>query len=391
MKRKLNEPWLTFLELAALMAFSAAAAVLFYSQFRLDPEPAVVELPPPASDLVTVYAEQDLTRLAQGWNPESVEQMASWRESLERFAICSKDTGEPVFQDNVRANVRLWKLTALQVGQPPPNGPQLTGDCTSWSSAHAIEGTQSGQMAAGELGEWKRIFPTFNYAAGRVWIWRKEILGPLPGEGCSVSAVLRSAHEYGVITWDQAEAAGYKYSGKLADDWGRNGPPEALKAIAAAHRVKSVSQMKSAADVRDAICNGYGVACGSDMTPGNFRPLDGRIVADNHAPRMGMRQRWHHALCIDGYDGTAASGPKYHIQNSWYPESHPAPIDDSPVCGFWVDESTIEYMVKQDDCFAVAGFDGFVERRNEVDLFQAADIERVGRSVSLTRKTLVSP
>ena len=296
--------------------------------------------------------------------------------------------------DNSRANVRLWKLTSLLVMPLPPNGPQLTGDCTSWSCAHAIEATQSGQFVAAG-GEWRRIFPAWSYAVGRQWVWRKEIVGRMPSQGCSVGAVLRGAVEFGVLSWDEAEAAGFQYSGSLADQWGNGGPPERLKPMAAKHKLGVVAQLKSAADLRDAVCNGYGTAFGSDFTGGNFHTRDGRIVADNIAPRTSVNQRWHHALCCDGYDGTAAGGPLYHIQNSWYPESHPAPIDDSPACGFWVDEASIEYIVAQGDAWAASDFQGFVERRDQIDLFQTGHQPQEANALRLMTnqpsKTRMSP
>jgi len=351
--------------------------------------------PPIVADAAGIRADADsvgqIDPIGSGWSPQAVSDLAPWAEQQGQFELVARDGGPPVWQDNVRANVRLWKLTELLVGQPPPNGPQLTGDCTSWSSAHAIEKTQSSQLAA-VGGEWKRIFPAWSYGVGRVWIWRKEISGPMPSQGCSVGAVLRGAVEFGVLSWEDAEAAGHKYSGQLADRWGNSGPPAELKAIAAKHKLGAIAQLKSAAELRDAVCNGYGTAFGSDFTGGNFRTRDGRIVADNIASRLSVRQRWQHALCCDGYDGTAPGGPYYHIQNSWYPESHPAPVDDSPVCGFWVDEASIEYIVRQGDAWATGDFDGFVERRNEIDLFStSASAGTASRDARFLSKTRMSP
>jgi hypothetical protein len=320
--------------------------------------------PDPAPEVLPAPVEPDHS----GWSPQAVADLSPWADELGRFCICARDGGQPVWQDNSRANVRLWKLTALLVGQPPPNGPQLTGDCTSWSSAHAIEATQSGQIAA-VGGAWQRIFPAWSYGVGRQWVWRKDIVGRMPSQGCSVGAVLRGAVEFGVVSWDEAEAAGYKYSGQLADQWGNSGPPEKLKPLAAQHKLGAIAQLKSAADLCNAVCNGYGTAFGSDFTGGNFRTKDGRIVADNIAPRLAMKERWHHALCCDGFDGSTGTA-YYHIQNSWYPESHPKPIDDSPPCGFWVEESSIAYIVAQGDAWATSDFTGFVERRDDIDLFR---------------------
>lgn len=319
---------------------------------------------------VIIEIEQLAAPGPMGWSPAAAADMEPWAKEQDLFRIVAQGTGETVAQDNSKANVRLWKLTALNVAQPPPNGPQLTGDCTSWSGCHAMEDTQGAQLGLLGGGPWKRLFPPFQYGVGRQ-IWKKSIVGPIPDEGCSVGAIARSAIEVGTLSWEEAKEAGYEYSGQLADEWGRRGPPQKLLAIAAQHKLGSAAQMKSAFDVRDAICNGYGVAVGSDFTAGNYHKADGRIVADNIAPRIGENQRWKHALAIDGYDGTG-SQPYYHIQNSWYPTSHPAPIDDSPVCGFWVTESTVTYMVhSMNDAWSFSDFAGFVERPQPVDLFSA--------------------
>ncbi len=367
----------------------------------------VPDVPPPSAPIVYPAPEVDVDGSDgengshvehQGWAPDAVEALKPWTDQQAAFQLVSR-AGEPVWQDNSRADVRLWALLGLVASPSPPNGPQLTGDCTAWSSCHAAEKSQAGTVFV-RGGQWKRLFPAFSYGVGRVNIWAKEIIGGLPSEGCSVSAIGRGMVEYGMLAWDDAKdphGRPYEYSGQLADSWGRFGPPKHLYEIAAQHKLKAIAPMKSAADVRNALGNGYAVACGSDFTAGNFRTVDGRIFADNIALTMDYRQRWHHALCIDGYDGTAPGGPKYHIQNSWYPTSHPAPIDGSPACGFWVSESTIEYMVKQNDAFSFPDVDGFEAKRDELELnlfpvsksSAATSPGRLDRVVP--RKTTVSP
>ena len=292
-----------------------------------------------------------------GWSPEAVEATRTWAAAQPLFQIVDA-AGEPVSQDNAKLNVRLWLLEDLANGQRLPQIAQETGDCTSWGAANAIHATQASQIAAGTPASFQRIFPPWIYGAGRVWVWKKRVVGPLPSEGCSGAAVAQAAQTYGVLTWADAEAAGYKYSGKLADQWGRSGPPEKLKELAAKHKVKTVANVTTADQVRDAICNGYGVTEASRWgNPGNkYKTQDGRIVAT----RSGV---WGHQMCIDGYDGSSPSGKIYfHIQNSWFPDSHPKPIDDSPVCGFWVEPDEVEYMLAAGDCWAYSDFEGFVAR-----------------------------
>jgi hypothetical protein len=385
------------LEIASsLVLIAIALGGVWFSQRGSTPAPQ------PQKIVIEIERAEQLSPPGpMGWSPDCVQDQAEWTDQQARFQIISKGTGEPVSQDNEHANVRLWKLTQLNVAQPPPNGPQLIGDCTSWSGSHAVEGTEGAELAALGQGKWQRIFPPWLYGAGRQWVWKQNVVGPLPDEGCSVGAIARAAQQYGVLSWDDAKAAGYEYSAQLARDWGRNGPPAKLKELAAAHKIGSPSPMRSADDVRDAICNGYGVAVGSDFTTGDlnsangrdaYKIVDGRIVAENIAPRLGIKQRWHHALCIDGYDGTG-SQPYFHIQNSWYPTSHPAPIDDSPVCGFWVVRATVAYMVSQGDGFAFPDFEGFVDRKEVIDLFNLTSPAEPSRDSqgAFPAKTRMSP
>ena len=319
---------------------------------------STVNVPGP-SDVATTIADAPRVEY-QGW-VEPCAPLRAWAAEQPRFQITDA-SGEAASQNNERANVRLWLLEDLANGERLPQIAQETGDCTAWGASNAIHATQAGQIAAGNGGEFKRIFPCWLYGAGRQWVWKKVVVGPLPSEGCSGAAVAQAAKAFGVLTWADAEAAGYRYSGKLADDWGRNGPPEKLKALAAQHKVKTVANVTTVEQVRDAICNGYGVTEASRWgNPENrYETRDGRIVAK----RSGV---WGHQMAIDGYDGSSPSGRKYfHIQNSWYPDSHPKPIDDSPVCGFWVEEIDIEFMLAAGDCWAYSDFEGFPARNVEL-------------------------
>ena len=301
----------------------------------------------------------------EGWaGPRAVADLAKWSTQQPPFELLGPDR-TPVWQDNETANVRLWKLVATAGGEYPEPGYQETGDCTAWGGCHAIVSTQGGQAARGDRVTIKRLRPDFLYGAGRVWVWSKQIVGgrnALPAAGCSGAAIARAAQEYGVVPIDTPGLP--PYSGAQADQWGREGPPDWLKEVAAKHKVRTVAQLRTVDQVRDAVCNYYGVAVASDW--GNPRALydrqDGRWVAR----RTGQ---WMHQMCIDGYDGSAASGKRYfHLTNSWPKSKHPAPIDDSPAGGFWVEDREVEYMLRSNDCYAYSDFEGFPAQNKGLDL-----------------------
>lgn len=298
----------------------------------------------------------------RGWVADAVEPMQGWASAQPPFAITDAQ-GNPVEQDNAGLNVRLFELKRMaNGGSDLVNGPQLTGDCTSWATSHAIETTLAGRLVAQNDVGFNRVFPAFVYAVGRVEIWRQTIVGRMPSEGCSVAAICKGAQQRGFVSWAEAQSLGFEYSGQLADSWGRSGPPQKLYELAATHKVLTFSPMADADQVRDAVCNGYGVAFGSDFTWQKYRTIDDRIVAVNCTAATNLQERCNHAMSIDAYDGSTPNGPFFHVQNSWYPNSHPAPIDNSPPCGFWIDRPSMSYIVGKKDCFAISGAEGFASR-----------------------------
>lgn len=298
-----------------------------------------------------------------GWaGPAAVQDMAPWADAQPKFEL-TDELGQRIWQDNESANVRLWQMVAHAGGEYPNEAYQETGDCTSWGTADAIVNTQGGQAHRGDPIEIKRPFQPFTYGAGRVWIWAPQIGGArrLPGAGCTGAAVAKASQEFGVVPYGTPGLP--EYSGSLADTWGRKGPPEELKAIAAKHKVRTVSRITSIAEARGAICNYYAFTIASDWgnPKGKYQKLDGRLVGK----RTGV---WNHQMCVNGYDGSASSGRKYfHIQNSWPISQHPTPIDDSPAGGFWIEDEELEYILAAGDSWAYSDFEGFPARNTDLD------------------------
>lgn len=340
---------------------------------RTMPKPAA---PPPPSPPVPipVASDDELTHvpLAKpdeptpmdfGWaGPAAVADLADWANAQPRFELVDEQ-GRPVWQDNESANVRLWQMIAHSGGEYPDPGYQQTGDCTSWGQCHSIIVTQGGQAARGDAIEVKALFQPFSYGAGRVWIWAPQIGGvrKLPSAGCSGAALAKAAQVYGVVPKDTPGLP--EYSGALADKWGREGPPEWLKEIAARHKVKTVARIDTVEECRSAIANYFGVSCASPWgnPAGKYVRQDGRWVARH----TGV---WHHQMCVDGYDGSAPSGKRYfHITNSWPKSQHPAPIDDSPPGGFWIEETDMALILSAGDSWAFSDFEGFPARNKDLD------------------------
>jgi hypothetical protein len=292
-----------------------------------------------------------------GWaGPDAVaaDENRAFINACPPFQITGPDGGV-VAQNNERANVRLWRGLQRVSSTLPRPGPQQIGDCTSWGARYAILCTMAAEIDAGEPYEYRDVSTAWLYGVARVWILK----GAVRGDGATGSSVARAARDFGVLPADEAPP----YSGSLATEWGRRGPPERLKEIAARHRVKTVALMRSVSDVRDAVCNGYGVSIASDWGTSNsdIRPVDGRMVARHTA-------RWMHQMCICGYDGSSRTA-YFYVMNSWGESAHPRPIDDAPAGGFWITSRDVEYIVRFNDSWAFSDFDGFPARDLNFNIF----------------------
>ena len=252
-------------------------------------------------------------------------------------------------QDNTRKNVRLWTAAlAVNEGHWLPCGPQEIGDCVSWAAARAVNALACQQIFNGQNQELHLAFPPFIYGASRVTVGAKHG-SHFRGDGSVGAYAAEAVQTIGVLPSDHPDCP--PYSGAVAKDWGARGPPAWAIAAARGRMVQTVSRVKTAADVRDAICNLYPVTTASDFGTKTIRPQDGRQVAKHDAS-------WQHAMCVTAYNGSGAQ-PYFYLMNSWGSKAHPEPLQGEPPGGFWIDSKTMDYIAQQGDCWAYSAFDGF--------------------------------
>lgn len=280
-----------------------------------------------------------------GWaGPEAVAQAAPLLAEMPRFDI------EGAVRDNARANVRLWHF-ARQVnhGEHLPTFRQEIGDCVSMGASNAINYLACVQIARDRSDqEYHPCYQPYIYGVSRVLIGKRQMSGSDGSVGAWAAA---GVQKYGVLKSDFAGVP--SYSGSVARQWGNAGPPAKFVEEAKKALVKTTAPVKSADDVRDAICNGYPCSIASSWG-GLMNPpaTDGRLVNR----RAGS---WSHQMCIIGYDGETGSEPYFYILNSWGPNAHGTPPDDAPPGGFWVRRADVDWIAQQGDSFAFSGFDGF--------------------------------
>jgi hypothetical protein len=121
------------------------------------------------------------------------------------------------------------------------------------------------------------------------------------------------------------------------------------------HIVKTTAQCRDADQVRDAIRNYYPVTIASDWG-GQMR------VGPSGTPEVLLNRRvttWMHQMCVIGWWDHPTHGEIFCVLNSWGPNAHGKPPDDSPPGSFWVKKADMEYIARQGDTFAFSQFDGF--------------------------------
>lgn len=281
-----------------------------------------------------------------GWaGPQFVEQAEDIVAGMPDFEI------DGVKRDNTRANVRLWKFAkAVNGGKHLPNTPQQVGDCVSWGAKNAVDYLQCVQIARGPPAGFHPSYAPYFYGISRVQIGK----GRIGGDGSVGAWAAEGVRLYGVLRADYDGVPGY--SGSIARKWGRRpGPPQEFIDEAQDYLVRTVAPVRSAEEVRDAVCNGYPCTIASNW--GGSR--DSRLSQKYNRIVFKKSGRWNHQMCVIAYDGETADEPLFYILNSWGPNAHPQPTDDAPPGGFWVRADDIDYITRANDSFAFSSFAGF--------------------------------
>lgn len=282
-----------------------------------------------------------------GWAGKE-EADAAWAKLAPRFA---KFQIMGAAQDNAKARAVLWDAAKLvNGGKHLPTFRQVIGDCVGAGAKQAMDYLQCVEAIRTGAVEFKPIYSPYHYACGRMApdLGAGKIRGP---DGSVGSWQAEALVRYGVLP---ADLPGLEpYSGPVIRKWAVRMPAAQWVEHGRQYLVRSAAQVKTADEVRDAVCNGYPVTIASDvgfqMRPGT---KDGRLVNR----RSGS---WAHQMSVIGYDGATGSEPYWYILNSWGEDAHGNPPDDAPPGGFWVTRRDMDTIVRQGDSFALSQFEGF--------------------------------
>lgn len=257
-----------------------------------------------------------------------------------------------VYRDTLEGRfVGLWSFAKwANGGQPLAASRQEIGDCVSWGFSHAADYSLATLIGLGHSdSEFSRSFPPYVYGISRVQIGGGRI--GCRSDGSVGSWAAKGLEQYGILSRNATGVPAY--SGRVAKDWGCQGPPQAFRDLASKHKAECrlVTDWESTAG---AILSGWPVAICSNVGFNRMDERDGRL--------WGVRSgTWPHCMCLVGVDTRAGSEGAYCL-NSWGPTAH-GPLSyyertGEPAGGFWVRKADVVRIVSQGDSYAVS-FTGF--------------------------------
>lgn len=258
-----------------------------------------------------------------------------------------------------RVRVCLWECSKKLRGKHLLTSRQNIGSCVGHGKYNAERTLMDADIVIrGDAEEPKELFEPYGYGRSR---YHAGIGGS--GDGSTGSGAAKAAMADGVLLRDLSGLSGWSesgdtinWSGQVDHQWS-NGSRIDDKWLTEGrkHLVRSAAMVTTYEQVRDAIANGYPVTVASNR---GFRAFP-----EDKGKRWGTPGgSWAHQMCFIGVDDDPAR-PGAYCWNSWGASAHPAPVDDAPPGGFWVDAEVVASMVRQQDSFAFSQFDGFPAQR----------------------------
>lgn len=275
------------------------------------------------------------------------------------------DIAKNLIQADEDKDALLYKAYKKATGRDwRPHNQDGVGSCVGQGMSGAIEIGDGCDIANGERSEPKFISAATCYALSR------KVNGMLGrGDGSTGAAAAKAVMEYGNLSCEDAGDDNFNTSigSKLCKEWGRAGVPSDKLPIAAKHKVRTASQVRTPEEVRAALVNGYPVTIASNVGfegRGGFkRDANGFCYAGG---------TWSHQMFVGGY---RADKKAFLVFQSWGDDSPPGGKSlDQPDGTFWITWSDMQRITKGGECYAISGFEGFPKR--DLDWLIAAPTPR---------------
>jgi hypothetical protein len=261
-------------------------------------------------------------------------------------------------------DVFLWRAVRKVNDRGPPWYPNINqgsvGCCVGGGFKHGADVCQAAQIVNGRAAEWKPVSVEVIYGGSRVEVGG----GRLRGDGSTGRWARDFVTTRGVAPMERYASHDLTaFSPARAREFGRTGVPDDIEAVARKSPVRSAAQVKTWADVKRAVLQGYPVPICSDQGFTMARDRDGFARASG---------TWAHCMaCIGVRSGPREGG---FILNSWGDAAHTGPVwpADAPPAGFWADAAVIDRMARQGDSFALSDLVGFPSRKLDWSFTRAA-------------------
>ena len=232
---------------------------------------------------------------------------------------------------------------------------QTTGDCVSHGSRNARDISRAVEiLVKKEPEDWFHMGatePTYG-ARGH------------GGEGMSPALASQFERDFGFLARTKYEGVVdlTKYNSSIGSRWGSSGVPENVKALCRNNRVGVISNVKTQADLMDAMFNGYAAHSGQSAAwdaTSNSKGIHGRATIP-----------WHHDMAIAFYDDTKEFFPfrVWGIMNSWgqwnqKPKAWPKEYGEWVPGMILTSADDFDVCVDSGDCWTYGSIDGYPPQR----------------------------
>lgn len=234
-------------------------------------------------------------------------------------------------------------------GRKPYDETQTTGDCVSHAVRGAADVARANDPDLHSTEDWVDRTATEPLYGARGH----------GGQGATCSRIVEWAHKTGgLMLRKKYESLGLdltEYDAPVGMRWGSRGVPSEVTSEAKKHQIGTISLVTTWQQARDAIANGYGLVCCSNVGfAGMRRGSDGMIRPSG---------TWNHAMQWHAADDTRPGDCRFAPQNSWGWNAHTGPkVHDQPEGSFWIDQRTAQRMIDQGGTYAVSNVGGFPKR-----------------------------
>lgn len=290
--------------------------------------------------------------------PETLERDARELHEIFLATASSFQSAAPLLTDTGKGKtVLLWKAQEKFAALSKIR--QEIGDCVGHGYARGDDLLSAVEIAIrGEAEQWAGYSSSeWIYGTSRVLVGQ----GRIRGDGSVGSWAAKAVSEHGTLlrkAYPQVDLS--QYTGERAKEWGSpRGFPKELETIADEHPIRTTALVKSYAEARDMIANGYPVVVCSRQGFSDKRDSEG------FARPQGI---WPHCMLFIAVDDAYRRPGLLCCNRSWGDDWNGGPTrHDQPGGTFWVDADVCDRMLGEQDSYALSDKKGYSVRVNDLD------------------------